>query len=252
MSIANNNAGQTQVQRAKWPDTVNGKQVNVGEQERLVSVVGGGLLALWGLGHKGVFRLGALGLAADLIHRGVTGECVVYKSLGLNTAKQGHNSAASVDASKSIKVRRSVTINKSAEEIYNFWRNFENLPRFMTHLQSVTPKDEKQSHWVANAPAGQKVEWDAVIINEEENKLIAWQSLPGSAVMHAGSVEFKPTLNGSGTEVKVELNYEPPLGAVGVVVARILGEEPDLQIQEDLRHLKQLLETGEIPTNKMQ
>lgn len=252
MSTTSNSTGQNRVTSARWPDAVNGTNVNVGQTERIASVVGGGLLALWGLGRKGLFRLGTLALASDLIYRGVKGECALYKSLDINTAKQGFNPNASVDASKAIKVKRSVTINKSPEELYNFWRNFENLPRFMTHLESVVTLDEKRSHWVAKAPANQNVEWDATIINEKPNQLIAWKSLPGSMIMNAGSVEFKPASNGSGTEVKVELDYEPPMGALGAVVAKLFGEEPNIQVQEDLRHLKQLLETGEMPTNKMQ
>ena len=130
-------------------------------------------------------------------------------------------------------------------EVYRFWRNFENLPRFMDHLESVAVIDEDRSHWVAKAPAGTKVEWDAVIHNEIEDELIAWRSLPGSEVNNAGSVHFEPTADGRGTEVRVILSYDPPAGKVGAAVAKLLGEEPSQQVEEDLRRFKQVMDAGE-------
>lgn len=148
--------------------------------------------------------------------------------------------------------RQTVTIDKSPEELYRFWRDFENLPRFMKHLRAVRVLDDKRSHWIADAPAGQSVEWDAEIINEAANELIAWRSLPGADIGNAGSVRFEPAPAGRGTEVKVNLEYDPPAGALGMAFAKLLGEEPAHQVADDLRRFKQLMEAGEIPTTEGQ
>jgi uncharacterized membrane protein len=130
--------------------------------------------------------------------------------------------------------------------VYQFWRNFENLPRFMDHLESVTVLDENRSHWVAKAPAGTRVEWDAVIHNEIQNELIAWRSLPKADVNNAGSVHFNSAGDGA-TEVRVVLSYQPPAGKLGAVVAKLLGEEPSTQVDDDLRRFKQVMEAA-VPT----
>jgi uncharacterized membrane protein len=139
-----------------------------------------------------------------------------------------------------------VTINRSPEEIYRFWRNLENLPQFMNHLKSVTVQDESHSHWVAKGPAGTEVEWDAEIIADTPNEMIAWRSLPGATVDNAGTVRFEPAPGGRGTVVRVALKYDPPAGVVGATIAKLLGEAPEKQIPVDLHRIKQLLETGEI------
>jgi uncharacterized membrane protein len=144
-----------------------------------------------------------------------------------------------------IKVEHTITVNRPREEVYHFWRQLENLPRFMDHLESVTVLDEDRSHWVAKAPAGTKVEWDASIQDEIENELIAWRSLPGSDIDNAGSVHFLPA--GEGTEVRVVLSYDPPAGRVGAAVAKLLGEEPEQQVEQDLRRFKQVMEAVETP-----
>ena len=138
-------------------------------------------------------------------------------------------------------VDETVVIDRPVSEVYRFWRNFENLPQFMNHLESVAVREGGISHWVAKGPAGMPVEWDARIINEVENELIGWQSLEGSTVATAGSVHFRPTSRG--TEVRVHFQYDPPAGKVGATVARFFGEEPTVQVREDLRRLKHLLET---------
>ncbi len=143
-------------------------------------------------------------------------------------------------------MEESVTINRPVLEVYRFWRNFENLPRFMDHLESVTVIDDARSHWVAKGPAGTKVEWDAIIHNEVEDELIAWRSLPGAEVNNAGSVHFTPTPDGTGTDVRVVLSYEPPAGIVGVAVAKLLGEEPSKQVADDLRRFKQVMDSGDV------
>jgi uncharacterized membrane protein len=145
-----------------------------------------------------------------------------------------------------IRTHRSITVRRPVEEVYGFWRNFENLPRFMRHLESVQVVDERRSHWKALAPAGQTVEWDAETIEDRPSELIAWRSLPGADIYNAGTVRFQPAPGGRGTEVRVTLEYDPPFGKLGSKVAMLFREEPGQQVQDDLRHFKQVMETGEI------
>lgn len=140
-------------------------------------------------------------------------------------------------------VSQSIIINQSPDRLYRFWRNFEHLPRFMNHLKSVTILDEKRSHWVAAAPIGDTVEWDAEIIKETENETIVWKSLAGADVDNRGSVSFAQAADG-GTEVKVAMVYEPPGGALGAAFAAFFGENPQQQLEEDLTRFKLLMETG--------
>ena len=144
-------------------------------------------------------------------------------------------------------VREAARLEVPLAEVYGFWRRLENLPRFMTHLNRVTETSYGKSHWVAVGPAGLLVEWDAEIINEVENRVIAWQSLSGSDVVTAGSVNFDSVRGGRSTQVSVHLQYAPPAGNVGALVASLFGREPSRTVREELRHLKQLLEAGEIP-----
>lgn len=143
-------------------------------------------------------------------------------------------------------VKNSLIINRAPEELYQYWHNFENLPNIMRHLESVKVKGEGRSHWVAKAPAGTSVEWDAEITEDRPNELIAWRSLEGSDVENSGSVRFETAPGNRGTIVKVEINYTPPGGALGSLVAKLFGEEPGQQAQESLRTFKQLMETGEV------
>jgi len=142
-------------------------------------------------------------------------------------------------------VTKRVTINRPRQEVYRFWRDLENLPRFMQHLESVRVIGGQRSHWVAKAPVG-KVEWDAEIVAERENELIAWRSLEGSEIRSEGSVRFVDAPADRGTELSVELEYEAPGGSLGATVAKLLGEEPTQQIRDDLRRFKQVMETGEV------
>ncbi|MFL5580398.1 MAG: SRPBCC family protein [Gemmatimonadaceae bacterium] len=144
-----------------------------------------------------------------------------------------------------IRTKRSVTVRRPVEEVYAFWRDFENLPRFMRHLESVTVEGDR-THWVAKAPAGKQVEWWATTVEDVENERIAWEALPGSQVYNAGTVEFRPAPGGRGTEVRLELLYDPPFGKLGSKLAMLWREEPGQQAQDDLRHFKQVMELGEI------
>jgi uncharacterized membrane protein len=145
-----------------------------------------------------------------------------------------------------VHVRKSVTINRPAEELYRFWRDFDNLPRFMTHLEEVRKLDDKRSHWKAKGPVGFIFEWDADITEDRPNERLAWASVPGSSVHSAGSVNFKKGPGGRGSVVEVEMRVDPPGGAIGAKVAKLFGKEPGQQLYDHLRAFKQIMETGHL------
>ena len=147
---------------------------------------------------------------------------------------------------KGIHVKKSITVNRPPEEVYAFWHDFQNLPRFMDHLESVQVTGAGQSHWKARGPAGTTVEWDAEITEDRPNELIAWRSVQGADVDNAGVVRFTRAAGDRGTEVHVDLRYDPPAGKLGALVARLFGEEPSGQVAGDLRRFKQVLEVGEV------
>jgi len=225
-------------------------QVNVADAERWVSALGGAALAAWGIKYIKEERspAGAMLAAAgvSLIARGATGHSRLYSAAGLNTAET--DTRVALRGARGVHVEQAFTINRSAEELYSYWRRLEQLPQFMSHLVSIKQLDERRSHWVAKGPAGRKVEWDAEIVNEVPNELIGWRTLDHADVVSAGSVRFKPAPGGRGTEVRVRLQYEPPAGKLGASVAWLLGHEPSQTIQEDLRKFKSLMEAGEVPT----
>lgn len=138
------------------------------------------------------------------------------------------------------------TIRKPPPDVYAFWRDLENLPTFMAHLEQVRVTGDRTSRWSASAPFGKDVEWDAEITHETPAERIAWRSIGEAAVVNAGTVWFLPAPDGVSTEVKVVLAYEIPGGAVGKAVAKYFGEEPHQQLDDDLRRFKQVMETGEV------
>lgn len=217
-------------------------RVNVGPVERGISLATGMALLAYTLTRRPKLGL-PLGLDASyMIYRGATGHCMFYQMLGINRAQaNGH---------EGILVERAVTVNRPKEELYRKWRDFENLPSFMEHLESVQvdDADSGRSHWVAKGPLGKNIEWDAEVIEERENELLVWKSLPGSLVESMGRVEFVDAPGGRGTIVHVVLQYNPPAGSMGAAFAKLFGKEPGTQVKEDLRHFKQIMETGEIPT----
>jgi uncharacterized membrane protein len=227
---------------------------NVNSRERWLSVVIGSAVAAYGLSRRSIAGITVAGIGAGLVWRGASGRCAVYDALGITSvAESGHDTSnVSVPYGRGVRVEQTVTIGLPPAEIYAFFRNFENLPRFMSHLQSVTVRDDKHSHWVTKGPAGSDAEWDAEIINEIPNELIGWRSVDGSQVDNAGSVHFKQNPAGRGTDVKVILRYDPPAGLLGAMTAKLFGEDPAHQVKEDLRALKMLLETGEIASTKGQ
>jgi uncharacterized membrane protein len=216
---------------------------NLSATEKWVSTIAGAALAV--AGYKR--RSSLLGLAGlGLIGRGVSGFCPVNEVIGRNTAR--HDTREALGGSRGVIVRSQVTIYRPAVEIYSYWRRFENLPRFMCHLEEVQDLDGNRSLWMAKGPLGTTVSWEAEIIRDVPPELISWRTLPGSEVVSAGSVWFKPAGGDHGTEVRVKLQYNPPAGKVGAGVAWLLGEDAQHEIDEDLRRFKQLLETGEVST----
>ncbi len=145
-----------------------------------------------------------------------------------------------------ISVTEAITVNRPPDDVYRAWRDFEALPRFMTHLESVQETGERRSHWKAKGPAGRTVEWDAEIVEDRPGELIAWRSLPDAGVENSGWIRFATAPQGRGTEVTAKLLYTPPAGRVGATIAKLLGEEPATQAADDLRRFKQVMETGEV------
>lgn len=146
-------------------------------------------------------------------------------------------------------VGRTVTINRPRQELYDFWRDFKNLPRFMESIREVTLTDNRRSHWVVEAPAGRTVEWDSVITEEVPGELIAWESEPGADIKNTGRIEFRDSTAGRGTIVSAVIVYDPPGGDIGKLIAKLSQQEPKIQARRDLRRFKQLMETGEISTS---
>jgi uncharacterized membrane protein len=215
--------------------------VNVGDVERLACAIAGGAMAVCGLRRRSASGLILTLAGAALLHRGGTGHCNTYQALGITTAgNHEHDGIA-----KDVHVEKSITIDRTPEELFGFWRQFENLPRFMDHLESVNSVGFNRWHWVAKGPVGTRPEWDAEIYNEKPNELIAWRSLDGT-ITNAGSVHFDPAADGHGTQVKVVMNYNAPGGKVSALLAKVFGQEPGQMIEEDLRRLKDLFESGEI------
>lgn len=177
-----------------------------------------------------------------MIRRGLSGHCELYDLFGIDRATVTQR--AGVAARRGARIEKSTRIDVYPAEAYRFWRKLENLPLFLRHLESVQPLDERRSRWQAKAILGSSVQWDAEIINERENELIAWRSLPGSDIETAGSVHFERTSDGAGTLVNVSLKYNPAGGKLGIALAELFAEDADSKIEADLRELKQLLETG--------
>jgi len=214
-------------------------------------------------------RWSALAIAAGLVGYGVSrrsaaGWCVAASAVPLvwrgatgrwpggfeGILRPSGDTRDALSGPRGVKVRESIRLENPVDEVYRFWARLDNLPRFMSHLITVADLGGGRSHWAARGPAGIAVEWDAEIINQIPNRVLAWRSLPGGDVTSAGSVTFAPAREDRGTQLTVTLQYAPPAGPLGRVVAMLFGREPSQTIREDLRTLKQLLEAGEVPRAK--
>ena len=210
---------------------------------------------LWGRVAGDILDLSSLGsaLSSSRSNRArvgaATAAVIGVTALDVRCALQLQRGTTNGGTSRSGAVRRTRTIivSRSPEETYRFWHDFTNLPTFMKHLESVREIDSKRQHWVAKAPLGGTVEWDAEITEEKQNEVLGWRSLRGSDVQHSGTVRFMP-YRGRGTVLTVDMHYSPPGGMAGALTARLFGEEPEVQLQDDLRRFKQIVETGELAT----
>ena len=187
--------------------------------------------------------IGLLTLTIPLVYRGVTGRWPLVDP------RRGGDTRAALGGARGFHVRESVRLQLPPETVYAFWRQLANLPRFMAHVDSVSERGDGRSEWVARGPAGRTVSWQAEIINDVPGERLAWRSLPGADVVSAGSVAFLPVRGGAATQVTVHLQYEPPAGQAGRLLASLFGVAPEQTVREDLRRLKQLLEAGEIATS---
>ena len=177
----------------------------------------------------------------------MTGQQLSQGGNGSDTRTNGSRFAQqSPQTSGGVHVIQSLTVKRPRHEVYGFWHNFENLPRFMAHLESVQVLDNNRSHWKAKGPAGTTVEWDAETLEDRPNELIAWRSLPDASIPNLGTVRFTDAPGDRGTEIHVELRYQPPGGKLGSLIAKLFGEEPEQQVKGDLRRFKQVMEIGEI------
>jgi uncharacterized membrane protein len=223
------------------------RTVNIHTLERIASAVGGGLLAAAGV-RKRSLAGGAMVIAGtELIRRAFTGRSFLYQVLGTRTACTGQGAATtSVPYELGTRVEAAIRINRPRQDVYWFWRDLSNLPRFMKHVKSVEITGPGRSHWVACGPAGRTVEWNAEVINEADGERIGWRSVKGSEVDNAGSVTFREAPGGA-TDIVVRLQYNPPAGAVGRVVAQLFGADPQDEIHADLIRLKDHLEHNRVP-----
>lgn len=242
-------AGQREMHRQQEGQKV----VNVGEVERLASEVGGAVLVMGGLLRGGLPGLVMAALGGGLVYRGFSGHCSLYRAIGADSAAGDERGPrSSVPAQRGVHFEEAITVNRSADELYRFWRDVTNHPKFTEHLESVTTVGENRTHWVMKGPLGITLEWDAETYEDKPGELIAWRSLEGSQVDVAGSVHFRPAPGGRGTEARVVQKVNPPGGAIGAAVAGLFGKSPEQQMRGNLGRLKQLLETGEIATTEGQ
>jgi uncharacterized membrane protein len=220
------------------------RAMTLGGLERWGSVTTAAALMLYGVSRRSPAGIGLALAATPLAYRGLAGRWPPQLQARLHRESGDTRDALAGD--RGFLVHESVRLERPVAEVYSFWRRFENLPRFMDHLHQVTETGDGRSHWSARGPAGVLVEWDAEIINEVENQVIGWRSLPGGDVTVAGSVNFDTVRAGQSTQLTVRLRYAPPAGRVGAFVSMLAGREPSQTIREDLRRLKQILEAGEL------
>lgn len=235
---------------------------NLGGAERVLSTVGGVALAVLGLRRGGLAGLGAALAAGELLRRGLSGRSALYGVVGVSTmGGRLHADHADVDEEEAVAVERSVTIARPRAELFAAWRDLERLPRFIDHLERVELLSPARSRWTARGPGGVRVQWDAAVTQEREGERIAWETIEPTDVPHHGEILFADAPGGRGTEVRLRLEYEHPLGETGRALARALpnrrllrpiralfGRTPDEQVRAALRRFKQIMEAGEVAT----
>lgn len=222
-------------------------RINLKRYERALSLLGGAALALAGALRRGWMGLG-LGLAGGgLLMRAATGHSVLLRLLGKNRAVVDSGARVAVPHQQGVRVEDTILIERSPNELYEFWRDFTNLAQFLPNVKSVEVYEGNRSHWVVDGPAGAAISWDAEIVNDVPDEVIAWRTVDGAIVDHAGSVRFHPTPDGSATIVQVAFEYAPAGGPVGVAAARLFGHAPEQQVAAALQRLKKLVDGGRRP-----
>jgi uncharacterized membrane protein len=230
-----------------------GPEVNVGRFERGASITLGTALLALALSRRrppGAFLLGLLG--AYLSWRGATGHCLLYDALDTGSAEDEEDARLDAGGHDDVSLEATTTISRSPAEVYAFVRRLENAPRFLTFVDSVRTRDDTRSSWTGRAPDGHPVEWEAEILEDRPGELIVWRSEPGAVVHHAGAVTFRPTPGGQGTEVRLEIEYDPPGAPLGRAVAHVMGSSAPYPVEENLLRLRQILEGGETVTVRSQ
>lgn len=234
-----------------------GAGLNVGTMERWASLVGGGALIARGLMKGGTAGIATAVVGGLLAQRGATGHCQVYGALGMNTASEegGRTGLSGLADSLGlgggtapVEVKSVATVLRPADELYAFWRDPLNLPRFMSSLESVRPIDERRAEWTLKPPVGPTIQFVANITDEEPGRRIAWRSEESAVVKHTGEVRFEEMPHDRGTAVRVTLDFTPPAGAVGSAIAGLFDGALEMKLRKDLKDFKQLIETGEIAT----
>lgn len=220
---------------------------NISRREQRLSRWGGAALLLLGLKRRRMSGLLLSIAGGGLLYRAWTGHCHCYEALGIDTSER--SSAHPIPAEQGLRVEQSITVQRSAHDLFNAWQDLENLPRIMSHLRKVEKLSESRSRWLAEGPLGQTVEWEAETISRREPEVISWRSLPGSQIDSAGSVRFSTLQNGRGTTVHVELKYQPPGGRLVAGIAWLLGAGFEKQLNDDLKRFKSVMEAGEAPTH---
>src|SRR5690625_4074965 len=222
-----------------------GDSRNVGTNERVASLIGGALALFAGLRRGGMRKLLLTALGGMLVYRGATGYCQINKQLGRDTS---HRTGRGLLQPREISTSASITIGSDPEALYAFWRDVENLPSVMSFISEVRSIDERRSHWVAHLPHTGRMEWEAEITDDRPNESIGWRSREDHPLRYRGSIHFHPAPGERGTEVVLHISYQPPGGAGGAKLARQVTPLLKQKLREDLRHFKQQMETGEIPT----
>lgn len=217
------------------------KDVNVGSGERKLSMMGGAALAASAVTmvrkRKYWPGIALMAVGGMLYYRGKSGHCDLYQALGVNTAHD-----------EGVTIKHAITIGRPRRDVYDYWRNLDNLPTFMRHVESVKQTGDRLSHWTAKGPAGISIEWDAEVTEDIPGEKISWRSVDGADIANEGSVTFTEAPGDRGTELRLRITYRPPGGEAGQAVARITNYINSQQVDEDLKRFKQVMETGEVST----
>jgi uncharacterized membrane protein len=227
-------------------------KVNLSGRERVLSVAAGVVLAVGGARRGGAAGIAAAATGTVLLHRGVTGRCMIFQALGIDHSGEGRARRGEMPASgppRGVVLESSVTVARSADELYAYWRHLTHAPEFMHMVRKVELLEGGRSRWIAETPGGRVLEWTTELTEDVPGRRISWRSLPGSDLANRGSVEFLPGLHGGETVVRHRVEIDPPGGAVGEALLGAVGAIPEEMVRDDLRRFKALMETGMIATS---